>query len=209
MAQGRKKEKDSRAILRNYAEYFSDDNVVLFPTDTVPGIGCRFDSAAAIARIRQIKGIVDKAPLAVLISDLAQLELLKVRRSRLSNLLMEKLWPGGLTIVLTSEESFPCSGEANSLGIRMPDVDLLRRIIEIVGAPLAATSANFHNQPAPRTIDAVDKGLLKQIDHVIKLDLLPCGRASTVVKIEGGLLKFIRQGAITENEIREIIEGRD
>jgi len=191
--------------LKLFASYFKSNSIVIFPTDTVIGIGCRYDSPQAISKIRQIKGIVDKNPLAVLISNESQLDTLKVRRSSISNLLMQKFWPGALTLVLTSENVYPCSGEANSIGIRMPDSDLLRKIIEAVGVPLATTSANFHGRPAPANMDAIDKPFRKMVDHIIDLEFKPIGQASTVVKVEGGSLRVIREGAVTKDEICQAV----
>jgi L-threonylcarbamoyladenylate synthase len=191
--------------LKKYAGYFKGDGVVLFPTDTIIGLGCRFDSSDGIAKIRKIKGIMDRNPLAVLISDQKQLEMLQVRRSRLANLLMDHFWPGALTIVLTSEIPFPCSGEANTLGLRMPDADFLRRIIDMVGAPIAATSANPHGHHAPARLEEVSGLLRKQVDHTIEYEVKPIGLPSTVVKIEGGILRIMREGAITRDEISGIV----
>ncbi len=194
--------------LRNYANYFQKDSVVLFPTDTVVGLGCRFDSEEAIAKIRAIKEITEKNPLAVLISNEQQLDILKVRRSPLSNLLMRKFWPGGLTLVLTSEVNFPCSGERNTLGIRMPDSEFLRKIIDMVGAPLAATSANLHGRPAPAAMSDVSSSFRAMADHVIEFEMAPNGQPSTVVKIEGGILRVLREGAVTKREINDVIGDR-
>lgn len=194
--------------IKRCADMFKRGNVVLFPTDTVVGLGCRFDSHEGIARIRQMKGIVEKNPLAVLISDEGQLDELRIRRSRLSNALMKRFWPGGLTIVMTAEESYPCSGERNSLGLRMPDVESLRRIIEMVGVPIAATSANLHGEPAPVILDDVQEAIRKHVDCVIDLEVVPNGLPSTVVKIEGGVLRVQREGSITEQEILDVA-GRE
>jgi L-threonylcarbamoyladenylate synthase len=191
--------------LKVYANYFKGDCVAIFPTDTVIGLGCRFDSVEGIAKIRKIKGIVDRNPLAVLISSESQLDLLKVRRSRLANQLMKEFWPGPLTLVLTAEVAFPCSGEANTLGLRMPDADLLRKIIDLVGAPLATTSANPHGRLAPARLEDVNGSLRAMVDYEIDFELSPIGLPSTVVKIEGGTYRILREGAITHNEIFNII----
>jgi L-threonylcarbamoyladenylate synthase len=191
--------------LKRYADFFRDDSVVLFPTDTVAGVGCRFDSIAGISKIRKVKRIMDRNPLAVLISDEKQLDKLKVRRSQLANLIMSKFWPGALTIVLTAEEAYPCSGEGNTIGLRMPDSDLLRKIINMVGIPLAATSANFHGQTPPARLKDVDDGFITMVDHVIDFDLNSVGLPSTVVRVEGGVLRIFREGAITKDDIGSVV----
>jgi len=187
--------------IKLFVEYFKNDWVVIFPTDTVVGLGCRFDSVDGIARIRQIKRITAKNPMAVLISEYEQLDMLQVRRSKLSNFLMQRFWPGGLTIVLSSDLEYPCSGQGNTLGVRMPDVDFLRRIVSALGVPIVATSANIHNHPTPARIEEVETSFRKKVDRVIKFDVKPNGLPSTVVRIEGGILKVQREGAITQQEI--------
>jgi len=178
-----------------------DGLVGLFQTDTVTGLGCRFDSPDGVARIREIKGINESSPLAVLISSEDQLDLLKVRRSRLFNRLVEHLWPGALTIVVTSEEGFPCCGNRNTLGLRMPDSDLLRKIIETAGLPIAATSANSHGKPAPKALKDVEKQIAKMADCKIDLPIKSTGIPSTVVAIEAGEIRIVREGSVSKSEI--------
>ena len=92
--------------------------------------------------------------------------------------------------------------------MRMPDADVLRKIIDVVGVPLAATSANLHGHPAPARLGDVDAQLRKMADHVINIRLDVVGRPSTVVKIEGGILRVLREGAITRDEINEVLGER-
>ncbi len=184
-----------------YAEFIRKGRIVLFPTDTVAGIGCRFDSEEGIARLRAIKDIKDPDPIAVLVSSVQQLDILRIRRSRLSNLLAEKFWPGALTLVLSSEDRFPCSGAGNTLGLRMPDVDSLRKIIEMAGVPLAATSANLHGLPAPGRMEEVDASIVNSVNGTFDIPARPVGLPSTVVRLEGGELKVIREGAIPSADI--------
>jgi L-threonylcarbamoyladenylate synthase len=184
-------------------------SVGIFPTDTVVGLGCRFDSEEGIARIREIKGIKDSSPLAVLISSEDQLKMLKVRKSRFFNKLAEKLWPGPLTIVATAEDGYPCSGKGNTLGIRIPDSDLLRKIIEKAGVPIAATSANLHGQPAPKTIEEVEDEIADSADCKIDLPIKSLGIPSTVTAIVAGEIKVIRVGGVEEAEIFAALSEED
>ncbi len=188
-----------------YAEFIRKGKIALFPTDTVVGIGCRFDSEEDIARLRAIKGIKDSDPIAVLISSMQQLDSLRIRRSRLSNLLTMKFWPGGLTLVLSSDDRFPCSGAGNSIGLRMPDVDSLRKIIEMAGVPLAATSANLHGWPAPGRMEEVDVSIVKSVDCTFDIPARLVRLPSTVVRLEGGKLKIIREGAIPSSDIYDAV----
>ncbi|MEE9553337.1 MAG: L-threonylcarbamoyladenylate synthase [candidate division Zixibacteria bacterium] len=187
--------------IAKFAKCVKKGDIMLFPTDTVIGIGCRFDSEEGIARLRAIKEIKESTPFAVLISSEKQLETLKVLKSRFSKILISRFWPGGLTIVMSSENSFPCCGEGNSVGLRMPDFDLLRKIIEKAGVPLAATSANFHGKPAPRKMEDVDPLIVEKADCVFDFPTRLVGIPSTVVKLEAGEPKILRDGAIPSIEI--------
>lgn len=191
------------------ASLLKDEAVMLFPTDTVVGLGCRFDSEESIARIREIKGIKEENPLAVLISSINDIEDLKMRKSRVFNILSDKMWPGGLTIVLSSENRYTCCGYGNTLGLRMPDSDLMRKIIRMSGTPIAATSANFHGAPPPVSIESVDGRIVEKADYVLDLPIKGIGLPSTVIKIEAGEVKIIREGAISSEEINRVIRGMD
>jgi len=203
----RKKKTGNLTDPEKIASLFNEDAVMLFPTDTVVGLGCRFDSENSISRIREMKGIKTKNPLAVLISSMEDLDRLKMRKSRVFNRLTDKMWPGGLTVVLSSEQRYACCGEGNTLGLRMPDADLMRKIIIMAGTPIAATSANFHGAPPPARIEDVDKKIKEKVDYILDLPIKGLGVPSTVVKIEAGEAKVIREGAISIEEINEVLKG--
>lgn len=145
-----------------------------------------------------------KSPLAVLISSDDHLKSLKVRRSRLANELIERFWPGALTIVLTTENDYPCCGEGNTIGLRMPDDPLLRKMIDVVGIPIAATSANLHGNTPPARLKDVTNKISDAVDFMVDLPISGSGQPSTVVRVEGGTVRIVRQGAITLNELKDI-----
>lgn len=191
--------------LGKYAKCVKKGDIILFPTDTVVGVGCRFDSADGIKKLRSIKSIKDSTPFAILISSPEQLDRLRIRKSRLSKLLISRFWPGGLTIVMSSENSYPCSGEGNTLGLRMPDFDLLRKIIEMAGVPLAATSANRHGRPAPKKLSDVEPSIAEMANCVLDYPVRCIGMPSTVVKLEAGEPRILREGAVPSEEILETL----
>jgi L-threonylcarbamoyladenylate synthase len=195
----------SRIAFRKYAESVRKGKILLFPTDTVAGIGCRFDSAESVSRLRKLKGLTEVSPIAVLIASLDQLEAIEIRKSPLAMLLMEKFWPGGLTLILSSEKKYPCSGPGNTIGLRMPDSDDLRKIMETAGLPLAASSANVHGRPTPSGLKAVERAIVRKVDLTVNTPVRSSGLASTVVGLEAGELRIIREGAIAAREIYDTI----
>jgi L-threonylcarbamoyladenylate synthase len=88
----------------------------------------------------------------------------------------------------------------------MPDLDLLRRIIEKAGVPLAATSANHHGKSPPKRMEDVEQSIMDSVDCAIDLATRSIGLPSTVVKLEAGEPRILREGTVTSGEISEALE---
>ncbi len=174
----------------------------IFPTDTVYGIGCRLDDKKALQRLFAIrKRSEEKAVLALVDSvAMAQEYLLPIPQDvRLK--LIDRYWPGGLTIVLPCKtEKVPtiARGGGITLGVRQTNHPVLLQILKELEVPLVAPSANFAGLPTPKTFREVDKTLLGMVDCFIDA---PSGgdNPSTVIDCSVTPWKIIRQGAITLN----------
>src|SRR3989344_7289462 len=121
--------------------------IVIFPTDTAYGIGCRIDKTNSVRKLFKTRKRPESQPALVLVDsiEMAQNYLmpfdLKVRK------LIEKYWPGALTIVYNCQIEkvpSPVRGGGKTLGVRMPDHPLILRLIQEVGVPIFGSSANFH-----------------------------------------------------------------
>lgn len=163
--------------------------IVIFPTDTVYGIGCRIDNRAAVDRIYQIKNTPKDQPFPVLISSVDQLRKYAKITKQAENLI-KKHWPGALTIILQSKKS------KEQIGFRMPDSSVIKALVEGVGMPIIGTSANFHKSAPPKTYEELDSNFTKLADFVLKGEC-KLGKESTVVDATGDVPKILRQGAIT------------
>lgn len=172
------------------SQVFNNGGVVVFPTDTVYGIGCKFDNQLGINRIYKIKGTPKIQNFPVLVSNISQVEKI-ANINNVARQLMEKHWPGGLTIILSlcHPESSP-----TKIGFRMPAFDSLRKIIDDVG-PIIGTSANFHGKKAPPTFAELDPKLVGLVDYVQKGECKK-GIESTVVDTTVDPPKILRQGAV-------------
>ena len=145
------------------AEIIKNGGVIIFPTDTVYGIGAKYDNEKAILKIRKIKGTPDSQNFPVLVSNIKQSEPI-VRINNLAKTLMSRYWPGALTIVLESK-----MGD-KKIGIRFPNSKITKELIEKVGTPIIGTSANFHKDKAPTKFEDLDPQFVKLADYVIKGD---------------------------------------
>ncbi|MDO8487409.1 MAG: L-threonylcarbamoyladenylate synthase [Candidatus Curtissbacteria bacterium] len=191
---------------RRAASILKSGGVVIFPTDTVYGIGCRYDDKDALDRIYKIKSRPKDVLFPILVSSVKQVERLAIITPSARELI-EKYWPGGLTIILSTRHPEQCHPELDSgsvivsglnqkIGFRMPDHQEILSMIDLVGVPIIGTSANFHGQSSAASFEDLDPKLIKLADFVIK-GTCRKGVESTVVDATANHLKILRQGAVT------------
>ena len=158
--------------------------VIIFPTETVYGIGALLTKEEAVKRIYEIKKRSPDKPLQVLIADPKQAEALAQEISKKAQELMGKYWPGPLTLIFKA-------ASGNSVGIRMPKHDWLLKLIKKTG-PLAASSANLSGEPDP-----VSAGEVKiEADLLVDGGKCQLGEASTVVDVSVDPPLILREGKI-------------
>jgi len=174
--------------LKKAAEILKNGGVVIFPTDTVYGIGCLYDDNDALERIYKIKNRPKGQPFPYLVSKTSQVEKLAIV-TPLSRKLMDQHWPGGLTIVLNSKIA------SERIGFRMPNSSLINLLISSVGKPIIGTSANFHTQPSVATSRQLDPKLRQLVDFVVE-GKSKMGIESTVIDTTVSPPKILRQGAV-------------
>jgi L-threonylcarbamoyladenylate synthase len=172
--------------------------VAIFPTDTAFGIGCRVDDANAVQRIFAIKKRSLNKPTPILVSGITMAEQWVDHVSEDVTELMNKYWPGGLTIILqTSNKSISpmVTAGTGTVGLRVPDNEDLRKIIDAVGVPIIGSSANFEGQPTPYAVEDLDKKLTRLVDVVLD-GKCTVKKASTVVDCTKVPFIVIREGAV-------------
>jgi L-threonylcarbamoyladenylate synthase len=180
--------------------------LVIFPTDTVYGLGASIYKNEAIDKLYKLTGRPQEKPLAILIGDTSWVNEFSEFVSGNAILLMEKFWPGPLTLVFKASNKLPTRLNINGkIGLRMPDDTTSLDIIKKLKSPIAAKSANFSGDRPPGKFNEIDKQLINLIDAVIKGgDLLKM--PSTVVDVSEKKCKIIREGIITKKIIGSLVE---
>lgn len=193
--------------IRAAGKVLQNGGIVAFPTDTVYGLGAVYDDAKAVRRIFAAKGRDEKKPLSILVCDIEQVSLLaesagggmeeKARR------LMERYWPGALTLIFRKKDGIPdeVTAGGETIGIRMPDMEVTRDLIRAAGKPLAAPSANESGKRSAVTAEDVLEDLDGKIDMLIDGGACDIGVASTVVDMTGSAPVILREGVITKEMI--------
>lgn len=163
---------DNNEIPEEIEERIRAGEVFIYPTDTVYGIGCNALNEEAVEKARVIKGSTQDKPLSVAFSDFEQIEKF-VDYGNSESVLREKL-PGPVTLIV-GRGKIPkfVTGGMETVGVRIPDFDLIRDIIRLAKTPIITTSANLGGEMAPREISEIKKDFLEKVDFVI--DAGPCG----------------------------------
>lgn len=187
------KNKDEIAIEATHV--LKKGSLIIFPTETVYGLGADPFNKKAVMKIYKAKGRDFDKPLQLLISDLKQVK--KYSRNIRSKVLtmMKKNWPGPLTIIVKKRSVVPSfvTGRRETVGLRMPDHDIALDIIRAFGRPIAATSANKSGKKPPKTAKEAMKYFKTGISLVIDGGKTKTGKPSIVIDATGKKIKVLRK----------------
>lgn len=189
------------------ASILAAGGTVAFPTETVYGLGADARNTKAVECIFAAKGRPSDNPLIVHIADLAQLDELVLPYSDTAAHLMERFWPGPLTIVLPvlpGAVSPRVTAGLDTVGVRMPGHDTALALIRASGCPVAAPSANRSGRPSPTRAVHVHEDLDGRIDAIVDGGATGVGVESTVVELIGSRVHVLRPGGITTTMLQEV-----
>jgi len=181
--------------------------MIAFPTDTFYGLGVFPDNPGAVAKIFRAKGRPADNPLLVLIAAKTEMESLTAENSPLAERIIEKFWPGPLTLIFNAADDLPenLTAHTGKIGIRLPGNELTRRLIDGIGAPITATSANRTGSPSPRTAEEVATALGPEVDLIVDGGPTEGGEASTVLDTTTSPPRLLREGAVAREEIEKAL----
>ena len=184
--------------IKKAAEIVKKGGLIIFPTDTAFGIGCRIDNEDAVKRLFTIRKRPFNNPTPVLFSSISMVEEYVTNIPEEVMPLLEKYWPGALTVILSAEISkVPdlVRGGGLTLGCRIPKHEVPLEIVKSIGVPIIGTSANFAGKPTPYYFEDLDKDLLKEVDLVIGGQAFE-HKESTVIDCTQNPWKILRKGAV-------------
>ena len=196
---------DPKAI-EKAQQVLSAGGLIVFPTDTLYGLGCNPRNREALLSIYAAKERSNLKALPVLIGNLDQLEGFVQSVSDSAYRLMKVFWPGALTLVLPKKDGLLSElTPYASLAVRMPNSAFALELLRTVG-PLAVTSANLSGQINPQTAEEVLQQLAGKIDLIVDGGRLEIGQGSTIVDCSLSPLKLLREGPIRFEEILSVAE---
>ena len=191
------------AALSQAAEILRSGGLVVFPTETVYGLGGDGTNANAAKKIYAAKGRPSDNPLIIHISAPEDAEDYAVTNKTYYKL-AKSFMPGPLTVILPKKDIIPFSvtGGLDSVAVRCPSHPIARQIISAAGIPVAAPSANLSGKPSPTCARHVIDDLSGRVDMIIDGGNCEIGLESTIIKLDGDSAILLRPGAITADALR-------
>ena len=189
-------------IVRRGAEIIKSGGLVAFPTETVYGLGANALDSDAVRRIYETKGRPSDNPLILHVSSIGMTEEL-VELNWRARMLMEKFWPGPLSIVLPAKDVIPSRtrGGLPTAAVRMPDAPVALALIKFSNLPIAAPSANISGRPSPTDAETVRRDIGDKIPLVIDGGETRLGVESTVIDMTGEHAVLLRPGGLAKENI--------
>ena len=192
---------------REAGKIIREGGLVAFPTETVFGLGANATDSSAIQKLFEAKGRPSNNPLIAHVSDFEMWVEVASDLTANAKKLLEAFAPGPITVVLPKASSISTlvTAGSDSVALRIPSHPMARQILEEANVPVAAPSANLSGRPSSTTWRSVLEDLAGRIDAVFCEDCATIGIESTVVDCRGESPIILRPGAITYEQIRELI----
>ena len=193
--------------LKEPAQIIKKGGIVVFPTETVYGIGTNGLDENAIQKLYEVKQRPLNKPISLLVNNIEMVEKIAKNITEVEYKLMEKFFPGPLTVILEKRDIVPdiLTSNTNTIGVRMPSGEIAKKLIEFAGVPIATSSSNISGKPSGTNITDIKKDFEGKVDCFIDNGESELGIPSTVIRIIDNIPHILRQGAISEEEIRKII----
>ena len=197
--------------IKKAGEIIRQGGLVAFPTETVYGLGGDAKNPASSAKIYEAKGRPSDNPLIVHIADKEKLSEIVAEIPESAKVLIDKFWPGPLTMVFRKKECIPTetTGGLETVAVRMPRHPLALDFIREAGGFVAAPSANRSGKPSPTMAKYVREDMNGKIDMILSSDTVDIGVESTIVDFTSENIAILRPGFITREMIEDVLDRGD
>ncbi len=189
------------------AEVIQAGGVLVYPTDTLYGIGANAWNAGAVARVQEIKRRQEAKPILIVVDSIETAYGVTDEVTDVARRLMERFWPGPLTLVMKASAHLPpaLSQGRGTIGVRLPALAACRRLLSLSGCPLTSTSANISGEQTPQTAAAIEASLGPGVDLYLEAGVLPASLPSTVLDVTGNRPRIIREGAVPIDQLLSVV----
>ncbi len=189
------------------SDLIKNGDIVVFPTETVYGIGANAFDEKAVEKIFKAKGRPSDNPLIVHLSDKKDIQKIAKNITEIEQKLIDAFMPGPFTIILQRKSNIPdcVTAGLDTVAIRIPENEIAQKIISYTNLPIAAPSANISGKPSGTTIEDIRNELENNVSAIIDGGNTKIGLESTVVKVIEEIPVILRPGKITPDDIKNVI----
>ena len=200
-------EKPDPKSIEYVARVIRRGDVVVVPTDTFYGLAADPFNLAAVARVYEIKGRPERKALPILVGSVAQAQELILDPPDAFFKLANRFWPGALTIVVSADSPIPLkvTGNTGRIALRLPAAPVPLAVIATLGSPVTGTSANLSGFAACVEAEQVVKQMGERLPLILDGGKSEARLASTVVDLRGDRWTILREGPVSEDEIRQAL----
>lgn len=200
--------KYNKIDLTEAAKCIKNGKLVLFPTETVYGIGANGLNSNAVKSIFEAKNRAGDNPLILHVSSIDMVNTIAKDINDLEKQLMNDFFPGPLTIILKRKDIVPNIATANldTVGVRMPSNKIARDLIELANTPIAAPSANISGKPSGTNVQDIFNELNDKVDYILDGGETKIGLESTVIRVIDNKIHILRPGKITYEDLSKYAE---
>ncbi|MEK6581884.1 MAG: L-threonylcarbamoyladenylate synthase [Nitrospirota bacterium] len=196
--------------LEKAVEILKKGGIIAFPTETFYGLGVKSDMEDSLIRLYELKKRPVKKPMPLIIGSRKLLSSLVASTSNAAAALMDKFWPGPLTIILDAKKrvSRYLTVGTGMVAVRIPGESFALQLAKEAGFPITGTSANISGMPPAEDAEAVIKYFGDRIDLIIDGGKTPGNLPSTIVDATEGDIKILRKGAVSYSDIKDLLKRK-
>ena len=195
-------------MIEKAGELIKQGKIVIFPTETVYGIGTNGLDENAVRKLYEVKKRPLNKPISLLVSNMEMVNLIAKDITETEYKIMKNFFPGPLTIILKKKKNVPdiVTAGQDTVGVRIPRGDVARKLVELSRVPIAAPSANISGEPSGTNLQEIMKHFEGKVDYCIDGGNSELGLASTIVQVIDDKPMILRQGSITLEQINKILK---
>lgn len=193
--------------LEEIAKIVKSGGIAIIPTDTVYGIVADALNENAVKKIYDLKQRDMSNPMSVLVSDISMIKKITKNISSQEEEIINNFFPGALTIIFNKSNIVPniVTAGLDTIGVRMPNNKFILELIKTLKVPIVATSCNLASEMPIIEIDEIKRKFKNKVDCIVDEGKAKIGIPSTIIKMEEGKIKVLREGPISKKEIEDII----
>ena len=194
-------------MIEEAGKLIKQGKIVIFPTETVYGIGTNGLDEKAVRKLYEVKQRPLNKPISLLVANMKMVNLIAKDITEKEYKIMKNFFPGPLTIILKKKDIVPdiVTAGQDTIGVRMPKGEIARKLVELSGVPIAAPSANISGEPSGTNLQEIMKNFEGKVDYCIDGGNSELGLASTIVQVIDEKPIILRQGSITLEQINKIL----